>query len=86
LKPFNDGSAGECASQHLTAAREKPGGEALAPPAGVWTFFAAGPMLSQRLTPGIAAQRLNRLAQAAVATAMAPLMLWYVTPKKPAAT
>ena len=41
-------------------------------------IFAAEPMLSRGL---IAAERLNRLAPAAVAKAMAPLVLWYVTPK-----
>ena len=40
-------------------------------------IFAAEP----KVDAWIAAQRLKRLAQAAVAKAMAPLVLWYLTPK-----
>ena len=46
--------------------------------ARAWSLdiFAAELMLGPGVEAWIAAQRLNRLAQAAVADAMAPLMLW----------
>jgi len=51
-------------------------GALFATPAGLWTFFAGEPNVKPEVGVWIAAQRLNRLAQAAVAEAMAPLMLW----------
>ena len=43
----------------------------------VWTFLAAQQAnIKAGVEAWIDAQRLNRLAQAAVADAMAPLMLW----------